>query len=197
MTAESHPVRSEPDQNPRVLDGAESSLHGDSFGLPSVEAVDLSEDSDSGMSKGRRSALTKFLVVAISLVLCFAAGAHAQRKNDAGMVRPPSGPLAAIAGALGAAPGEPKAAPPAVSGGAPGEHAALAGAQLKGTLVAVDGSDVVVRDADGVEHKVTTSAQTLITKAAPLDGLVPGSMIYVAGTEAADGSLSAVSVIAP
>lgn len=152
-------------------------------------------DEDMPLPKGRGSASTKVLAVGVLIALAFGGGVMAQKNNDEGMIRPASGPLGALggAGAAAAPPGGGAAAKPE-----PGEHPLLAGANLKGELVSVNGTEFVVRNANGTEIKATTSANgSLVTKIVPLDSLAPGSKVYVAGQPAADGSVTAVLVVAP
>jgi len=146
------------------------------------------------LPKGRGPASTKFLLVGLAVVVAFGLGVMAQKKNDAGMIRPPKGPAAALAAAAGAG----AAAPPGGAAAAePGEHPLLAGAKLKGELVSVNGTEFVVKDAKGIERRATTSTSTLVVKAVPLDQIPPGTKVYVGGTDAADGSTTAIIVVVP
>ncbi|MGQ0846418.1 MAG: hypothetical protein ACT4QF_20025 [Sporichthyaceae bacterium] len=150
-------------------------------------------EDDMPLPKGRGPASTKALAVGLLVVLAFGGGVLAQKKNDEGMIRPPTGPAAAIAAAAAAGGG----GAPAPAPGAPGEHPLLAGAALKGEVVRVEGTTLIVRDANGVERKATTSSNTLTMTQVPLDSLQPGQKVYVAGQPAADGSVTGLAVVVP
>lgn len=163
---------------------------------PAAERYSDGDGEDMPLPKGRGSTSTKVLAVGVLLAFAFGGGVMAQKKNDEGMIRPASGPLGALggagAGAAAAPPGGAAAAKPE-----PGEHPLLAGANLKGELVSVNGTEFVVRNANGTEVKATTSATSLVTKVVALDSLSLGTKVYVAGQPAADGSTTAILVVAP
>ncbi len=158
------------------------------------------DEDDMPLPKGRGPASTKVLVVLVLIAFAFLSGAWAQKKNDAGMIRPPKGPLAAMSGALGSAGGAPggagdPAAAAVAAAIAAGEKPVLAAAQLKGTIVSINGTEVTIKDANGVERKAKTSALSYIAKPAPLESYAPGTYVYVLGQPAADGSFTALAVV--
>lgn len=160
------------------------------------------DQEDMPLPSGRGPASTKILVVMVLIAFSFLAGAWAQKKNDEGMIRPAKGPLAAMSGAIGTAGGtgggggDAAAAAGAMQAAiAAGQKPVLAAAGLKGTVVAVNGSVITIRDADGIERQAQVSTLSYIGKAAPLDSMNPGDYVYVLGQKAPDGSMSGLAVV--
>jgi hypothetical protein len=152
-------------------------------------------------------ALTKLLFVAIIGALAFGGGVLVQKQHDATLTsasRVPDfaslfggGGLPAGAGAGGGAAAA-SSAPGAGSGGTGGNGGASAGGVpvLIGTVEAISGSDLTVKDLGGTSHVVhATATTTLSVISADWSGsLKAGAIVSVEGTKAADGSVTATAV---
>jgi hypothetical protein len=146
--------------------------------------------------KGRGPASTRYIGVAILVAAAFVGGVAAQKHHDAGY-SPQAKGLAAIAaaGAGGGGGGGAPGAAAAGRGGAAGGSGESGAPTLVGTVMKVNGSDVVVRDPGGTVHVVHTSDKTRVARQAPVTDLASGSMVAVNGTPGDDGSVEATSVI--
>jgi hypothetical protein len=161
-----------------------------------IAPPDAGDDEEMPLPSGRGPASTKILLVMVLVAVAFMGGVLAQKKNDEGMVRPPKGPMAAFSGAIGGAGAGAGAAGAMPPGAGPADLLAAA-ANLKGEVVSVNGTEVVVRDQNGVERKATMGPGALVLKSGPLDSLQPGSKVLIAGKDNPDGSATAMLVVAP
>lgn len=137
------------------------------------------------LPKAPMPASIRYMSIAIMVALAFTMGVGLQKRHDYGFA-PPAAGLAAMAKA-GAA-----AAAAAAGGGA---GAGSAAPQLIGTVVRVNGADVIVKDTAGVEHTVHTSDLTKIVREESVGGLTPGAPVTVAGMPGPSGNLDAAAVI--
>lgn len=161
--------------------------------LPPADPDDLP------LPQGRMSTATRVLTVSVLLAVAFGGGVLAQKQNDKGMIRPPTGPLAALAAATGqggaaaaAAGGAPGASP-----GEPGDHPALAAANVRGELVSATATEVVIRGKDGTELTVAIGPGTLVTRGAKAEELTPGKKVYIAAAAGPDGKPNAIALVQP
>lgn len=121
---------------------------------------------------------TRSLVMALVIALAFGGGIVAQKRHDAGLIRPAAAAAAALAGA-------------AAGGGGGG------GAAVVGTITAVSPTEVKVRDAGGVEHKVTVTEGIPVLKKIHPQELTTGSQLAVQGNTDSDGTVHATGMVAP
>ncbi|MGQ0467980.1 MAG: hypothetical protein ACT4QG_22010 [Sporichthyaceae bacterium] len=168
-------------------------MHPQPGGVATIAPED--DPDDMPMPKGRGPASTKALAVGLAVVLAFGAGVMAQKRNDKGMIRPPTGPAAALAAAAAGAGGG-AAAPPAAPA-VPGENPLLARAKLKGELVSVNGNEFTIKDDKGIERKATLAEGTMVLKGVSMSEIPPGTRVYADGQDAADGSTTVQIVIVP
>jgi len=134
----------------------------------------------------RMPLLTQLLATAIVIVVAFTVGVLVQKQHDAGLTASTSFNPASLSGLAGL-PGGP--------GSATGSSS-TSGPVLIGTVVAVSGSDVTVKDLGGTTHVVHTSSSTTVTisQQSSVGALPVGSTVSIDGTKAADGSVTASSV---
>jgi hypothetical protein len=121
---------------------------------------------------------TRSLILALVVALAFSAGIVAQKRHDAGLVRPAAAAAAALQGA-------------AAGGGASG------GAALVGTITAVSPTELKVRDHGGVEHKVAVTEGVPVLKKIHPQDLTTGSQLAVQGSTDSDGTVHATGMVAP
>jgi hypothetical protein len=151
--------------------------------------ADLFED---GWNAPRRtSKATALLAAGIVAAAGFAGGAYLQRSHDQGLI--PTASAGAGAGARAGFGGG------AGLGGAAGQADAGAGAAAQtpvvvGTVSAVQGATVTVKNFGGAMIEVHVSDATSVTSVG-LGGLKPGATVAVFGTKAGDGSVTATSIV--
>jgi hypothetical protein len=135
----------------------------------------------------RMPLLTQLLATAIAIVVAFTVGVLVQKQHDAGLTASTSFNPASLSGLAGL---------PGGSGSATGSSSTSSGPVLIGTVVAVSGSDVTVKDLGGTTHVVHTSSSTTVTisQQSSVGALPVGSTVSIDGTKAADGSVTASSV---
>ena len=156
----------------------------------------------------RVPALTKLLFVAIIAALAFGGGVIVQKQHDATLTSASRVPdFASLFGGgglpAGAGPGGGGAAAPSAPAAGGGGAGATGGGStgdvpvLVGTVVSVSGTDLTVKDFGGTSHVVhATATTTLSVVSADWSGsLKAGATVSVQGTKAADGSVTATSVI--
>jgi hypothetical protein len=151
----------------------------------------LEDDADFAAVPPRRlPALTKLLFVAIIATLAFGGGVLVQKQHDATLSSAARVPdLASLFGGglpTGGGGG------PSASGGDTTSDVPV----LVGTIEAVSGSDLKVKDLGGTSHVVhATATTTLSIVGADWSGsLKPGATVSIQGTKAADGSVTATVV---
>ena len=168
---------------------------------PSVSAADpadrpLDDDAEFAELPPKRHVpgLTRLLIVGVLVAGAFGAGVLVQKQHDASLTSATAFPalgaggLPAFLSGAGAAGSAPSA------GGT--SSASVSGPVLIGTVVAVAGGDVTVKDLGGTTHVVHTSATTgLATTGADWStSLPPGTTVSIEGTKAGDGTVTATTV---
>jgi hypothetical protein len=146
---------------------------------------------------------TAVLTVALGLALAFVGGVLVQKHHDASLVASAGpaagGPRLGGGGGPGGGGGGPAGggAAPGTSGGA-AAPSSDSGPVVIGTVVAVKGTSITVRDIGGKTHVVRTTSETTLTRTAAIkaDALTAGTNVTVDGTKAADGSITATAVSA-
>jgi len=167
-------------------------------------AMDL-EDDDGDITalppRRRVPGLTKLLFLAIIGTLAFAGGVLVQKQHDASLTTTPASLASLFAGGLptggggglgGGLGGAPTSSAPATNGsGSTGDVPVLIG-----TVDAVNGSDLTVKDLGGTSHVVHATATTTISVvSADWSGsLKVGATVSIQGSKAADGSVTATAV---
>ncbi|GAA3111147.1 hypothetical protein GCM10010464_87510 [Pseudonocardia yunnanensis] len=129
----------------------------------------------------RTNRLTAVLVALIMAALAFAGGVAAQKAHDKGLVTASAATRARGAGV--GAPGGPAA------GGAGGTASPVA----IGTVKSISGSTLTLTNSAGAVVTVTVPPTATVTTDG-LGGLVAGVTVSVAGTNAADGTVTATSI---
>jgi hypothetical protein len=166
---------------------------------PAGDEPDDDLDLHEGWERPRIGTLTVLLAVGVLAVAAFIGGVLVQKNHDAGLASA-SGTRARAAGAFPAG-GFPAGGFGAGTGagagaGAGGPTAAAAAPPVVvGTVAAVKGSDLTVKNFAGATVVVHVPAGTPVT----LPGLIPlapGMTVSVTGTKAADGSVTATAVVA-
>jgi hypothetical protein len=175
------PAAARPEPGPLPPSGAVATME-----APAEEA-DWDDLDGIPLPKAPMPASIRYMSVAIIVALAFTMGVGLQKRHDYGFA-PPAAGLAAMAKAGAAA-----AAAAAAAGGGAGAGPTVP--QLIGTVVQVTGSDLVVKDAAGVEHTVHTSGLTKIVREEAVGGLTPGAPVTVAGMPGPSGNLDAAAVI--
>ena len=166
--------------------------------VPTAGGADRPMDDDAEFAElpARRHvpALTKLLSVCVMVAVAFGAGVLVQKQHDASLTSAATvsglgaGGLPAFLSGAGAAGG------PSSAGGS--SSAAASGPVLIGTVVAVSGGDVTVKDLGGTTHLVHTSATTGLASAGAdwSTSLPTGTTVSVEGTKADDGTVTATTV---
>jgi hypothetical protein len=136
-------------------------------------------------ARGPISRLTMALVAGLLLVAAFGGGVLVQKNHDAGLTAAP----AAAAGRAGGGAGGGLAA-----GAGGGGTASSSAPAVVGTVVAVKGTEITVKDFAGKTHVVHTTGNTTVSVPGALTALKAGSTVSVAGTTDPSGSVDATSV---
>jgi hypothetical protein len=153
----------------------------------------LDDDADFAAVPPRRRvpALTKILFVAIVATLAFGGGVLVQKQHDASLTSASRVPdFASLLGGGGLPTGG--GGGPTASGGTSTSDVPV----LVGTVEAVSGTDLSVKDLGGTSHVVHSTATTTlsIVGAGWSGSLKPGATVSIQGTKAADGSVTATVV---
>jgi hypothetical protein len=149
-------------------------------------------------SRGRRlSRITAGLVVAVVCALAFTGGVLVQKHHDASTTTATGLPSLGAGGLpnFGAG-GFPPGLGGAGSGSTAGGTSTASGPAVIGTVVAVHGNDITVKDIAGKTHVVHTTTSTSLVHQTDtsLPRLTPGASITVDGAAASDGSIAATTV---
>ncbi len=175
-----------------------------------VDPADADLFEDGWNAPRRTSKATALLAAGIVAAAGFAAGAYLQRSHDQGLIPTASagagagaragfGGGAGFGGAAGFGGGTAGAGGTGRASGAAGAGQAGAGAAAQapavvGTVSAVHGSTVTVKNFGGAAIEVHVSDTTSVTSVG-LGGLKPGATVAVFGTKAGDGSVTATSIV--
>jgi hypothetical protein len=134
---------------------------------------------------------TAVLTILVVLAVTFGAGVLVQKHHDASLASSTttfpnfSGglPTSLSGGAFAGA-----------GGGGTGSSSSSSGPVLIGTIVAISGNDVTVKDLGGATHVVHIAGSTSVTVTATVGSLKPGATVSVDGTKTSDGSINATGV---